>query len=506
MLVAQTLIQEVDMHNDELSYIMAMLACDRSFTAARMAGFGLKDTLPLDGNKYFYKISLQGTDIFGEWKVEESKMVYTVGLLQAETANKKVTLSFPTRLFNENFVTYYFERALKRGNFERLHTVPFTVFGNDATQTIFYYDTVEQYDIVYRYRVVGQDVFGTANVVSQEASVKCIASAPNIYDTFEFSHIAVEKDTVPPSSAYLITCYQDSGGVVSLSWKKSASRDVEGYRIFRAYSSSETDLRFGQITSYPISDTFFKDTVSKKVHRKVFYYIKSIDSTGNESKRSNILAAENPLPNFPSSAFINLCELRKDKILLKWFNSPDSDVLGHEILMRKDSGQWEVIADIPLKKNAQDNLDSIFITVKENGNYYFDVRAYTENAETSAPFFATYTLSAAVFIPSFEAIPLRDKFCVVVQWKQSEITEVKKIYIYRRTATTSRRTASDNRAATDTLQQNFTLIKTVLEAELLQHAYNDKNIKIGNAYQYKIQYEFKDGTLSDYSKAVSIEY
>ncbi|MDR2556466.1 MAG: hypothetical protein LBC49_01990, partial [Bacteroidales bacterium] len=73
MLTAQTLVQGVDMHNDTLSYIMAMLACDRSFTAARMAGFGLKDTLPsgtnpLEMQKYFYRISLQGTEIFGEWK------------------------------------------------------------------------------------------------------------------------------------------------------------------------------------------------------------------------------------------------------------------------------------------------------------------------------------------------------------------------------------------------------------------------------------------------------
>jgi hypothetical protein len=365
---------------------------------------------------------LQGTDVFGEWEVEETDVGYTADKLQAEVSNKSVTLSFKASSF---FSAYYFERAAKRGDFKRLHAVPLTVFGNDTAQTVFYRDTVEKYNTVYRYRVVGLDIFGETNIASQEVSVKCTVPAVSVYDTLMSSRVVTGKDTVPPPPPYLTACTQDSGGIVSLVWKKPTGkygRDIEGYRVFRSYGSPE---RFGQITSYPVSDTFFTDTVSKKVHRKIFYLIKAIDSVGNESKRSNILFAENPLPNMPAPALVVSCVPADEyKALLKWINSPDSDTRGHRIFMRRDSGQWIFAADIPYKKNTEDSPDSISIAVKEGGIYHFDVRAYTDNAEVSAPFFAIYAFAGAAVTPSFEAISLREKLCIVLQWKQSEVREV----------------------------------------------------------------------------------
>ncbi|MDR1740078.1 MAG: hypothetical protein LBR45_04910 [Bacteroidales bacterium] len=496
MLSAQALVQEVDMHNDTFSYIMAMYACDRSFIAARMAGFGAVDTIQNSG--YIYKITLQGTDLYGEWKTGTESGIYYFQTLQATALNNKVTLSFPTKELNAEFSGYYFERARKRGSFERLNKIPVSIFGSDSAQTIFYYDTVPEYGVAYRYRVIGQDIFGVSDIVSQEVNVKCVEEVViNVDD----SEIVIYKDSLPPVPPFLIDCVQDSNGVVLLEWEKSKSRDVEGYRVFRAYGSDipangiiENAM---QITSKIISNTFLYDTLSKKVFRKTFYFVKAIDSVGNESIRSNIIAAENPLPNIPAPALILSCGVAGGKLVLKWVNSPDSDVSGHQIYLKKDSGVWHFAGDIPLYENMMyDVEDSVSFPLAEfasAGIYYFDVRAYTgrKTDYASAPFFCEYVVMPSKVIPTFEAIALRDKFCIVLQWKRKQIENLKKIYIYRRNAA---------------IEQGFTLVKILLENNILQEAWNDKVLKIGNTYQYKIQLEFNNGSVSEYSKTVEVRY
>jgi hypothetical protein len=486
MMIAQILSQEIDMHSDTLSYIMTMMACDRSFTAARMAGFGLTDTVSLNKINYVYKISLNGTELKGEWKSNRIKNIFDIEPLQVNTSDKKVDISFSTVKLNKIFSGYYFERATgRRGNFTRLNKVPFSLFGGDTLQTIYYHDTVSEYGKIYRYRVTGYDVFGDTAIVSNEISVKCVEEKKvNISNVIP----ATYKDTIPPVPPFLTSCNQDSNGVVHLAWKKSASKDVEGYRIFRSYITTEN---FRQITSHPVSDTFFSDTVSIKVHRKIFYFVRSIDSVGNESKRSNFSSAENPLPNIPAPALIEKCYATDKNVILVWNSSPDGDIKGYKIFIRKDSGEWQEATDVPMRDNSLDSAVFPISMFEKSAIYYFDVRACTErkNDCVSAPFFAKYISLSHDIKPDIEAIALRDKFCIVLQWKKKQVDNAKKIYIYRRTTAAG-----------------FTLVKTLFESDISQGAWNDRAIKIGNTYQYKIQIEFLDNTLSDYSKIINVQY
>jgi predicted small lipoprotein YifL len=91
---------------------------------------------------------------------------------------------------------------------------------------------------------------------------------------------ATLEDTYPPAPPKNLQAVA-SEGAISLIWDASSESDLAGYLVLRGTSTGS----LAPITSAPIADTNFKDTVPSGV--RYTYAVIAVDKYGNKSGRSN---------------------------------------------------------------------------------------------------------------------------------------------------------------------------------------------------------------------------
>lgn len=91
-------------------------------------------------------------------------------------------------------------------------------------------------------------------------------------------------DSIPQSP--LISKVQPLRNSISLYWYKNSERDLAGYYIYRSIECEN----FVRINSTPLTDTLYVD-LSANESLWYRYYVTAVDSSGNESERSEIVSA-----------------------------------------------------------------------------------------------------------------------------------------------------------------------------------------------------------------------
>jgi hypothetical protein len=87
-------------------------------------------------------------------------------------------------------------------------------------------------------------------------------------------------DTFPPQAPMGLTAVP-SQGIINLIWQPNDEKDLQGYLVLRGTDPDKLE----RLTSSPIPDTTFKDTVP--AGGRYLYVVKAIDLAGNESAASN---------------------------------------------------------------------------------------------------------------------------------------------------------------------------------------------------------------------------
>ncbi|MEG1497861.1 MAG: hypothetical protein RRX93_00325 [Bacteroidales bacterium] len=302
-----------------------------------------------------------------------------------------------------------------------------------------------------------------------------------------------KKDTTPPLTVHNLKYKADTLGLVCLSWDRSLEEDIDGYRVFKSMGE---DFNYMQITVDKIKDTCFFDTLSLRIRKPVFYKIIAIDKIGNESDFSLPISVKLPLPNPPVAAIFSLCRKEKEKLIITWYNSQDSDTKGHALYMRVDSSNWILLKDFPFFNGKTVAISDSFIFSIPVRNYAttyaFNIVAYTTSPTEDtihAPYWYKFKYKPSSFLPRLEAYPNREKGYMLLQWNGKNLHYAKTIYLYRK----------ENKGA-------LRLLVTLNREEFKKECYADFMVKMNTVYDYVMQIEYEDQIWSEFSKKCSVMY
>lgn len=181
------------MEQEALRFVLANLACDRSFPVACLSGMGYVDDDLKAGKCYLYRLywpadnnadsmrqAPRDTAIFFTRLEETSTLgARPVAELQTEFKDGRVTLSWPHSPAGEACVGYFIERTeriyAKNPRYTRLNQEIYADFVQDPSHRVAYIDSLPDSETEYRYRVLARDLFGNERVVAVSHPGKDVA-------------------------------------------------------------------------------------------------------------------------------------------------------------------------------------------------------------------------------------------------------------------------------------------------------------------------------------------
>ncbi|MDE7338369.1 MAG: hypothetical protein K2M92_03675, partial [Bacteroidales bacterium] len=299
---------------------------------------------------------------------------------------------------------------------------------------------------------------------------------------------------VPPHAPAQLRAEVDSTGVLHLHWNTVPDPDCQGYRVFFKLSPQS---EYVQLTTRPVADTFFIDTLSRITGQKFFYAVGAVDERGNASELSEWVQVGNGLPRPPVPPIFDFEDVCDDKgVTLKWQNSPSSYLRGQSLYYKVDSSDWVLLQDYPKTTPDQILPQSYYFKFPAsyyNRRYTFRLSAYGEDRgkdTVSAPFLRIVDHHVRLAAPRPQLLADRERRFVHLQWKNPERGDLCKICIYRRAESNAK-----------------TLLMAVLTGEEVRQGYYvDAQVKMNTAYAYRLQIQYADGSWSEFSPEAEIAY
>lgn len=289
-------------------------------------------------------------------------------------------------------------------------------------------------------------------------------------------------DSVPPSAPVGLQGVMDEFGNVTFSWKPNTEEDIYGYRVYRAYYTSE---EFAQLTTGPVKETKFNDRVNvQSLNEKIHYRVMAIDNNQNHSGLSEIFSLSIPDKVPPVSPSFLPVKSNNDGVELTWMRSSSTDVVKYELYRKGESNQWIRMITIPA--TPRDTLYTFTDSGLSNGETRnYTVIAIDDAGLESQPAPAVMgvkikrSIWPAVTLQSPEIDRLNKR--MILRWLYNE-EGVKLFQIYR--------------ASND---EPLKLYRSVPAKEFTDRMQ-------GGKYQYKVVAVFTDGSKSEMGKGISFTF
>lgn len=179
---------------------------------------------------------------------------------------------------------------------------------------------------------------------------------------------------LPPKEVKAVDVPSDEGGLVLLTWKKSDTKDIDGYKIYRSTEPNKGFKEIGKATKDKL-----KYIDSSAELDKVFYYF-SRSYRGSELSNSsdvvNTASKDNLGPKIPTKFKITLKS--ETEINFTWTKNTETDLGGYVLVVYnpKDKGNLP-IENITIEKE-QNNYKMILsehTRLKSNTSYDFSLQA-----------------------------------------------------------------------------------------------------------------------------------
>lgn len=191
---------------------------------------------------------------------------------------------------------------------------------------------------------------------------------------------ATASDTVasisPPTEVVATDVPDDEGGAVKISWKKSDSSGLSGYRIFR---SEEEGGEFVRIASVKSSILEYADSGLET--GKTYYYVARAYSSKGESKDSNKVSASSTDNLAPASVknFKAEYDTVDKAVNLSWGANAEIDLDGYTIKYGTSEDKLDKTVDA--KKEA---LKYQLMDIEGSKTYYFTISAKDSHGNVSS--------------------------------------------------------------------------------------------------------------------------
>jgi uncharacterized protein len=294
-----------------------------------------------------------------------------------------------------------------------------------------------------------------------------------------FPYLIQPQDTIPPATPTGLAAVVDSLGIVRLKWNANSEKDFVGYRLFKT-NVKEHELIPVKDSLYDINEAI--DTINiNSLNSKLYYSIVAVDIRANQSPYSTLIEVRKPDLIPPSSPLLSNYEVMDDGIKLIWNNSPDEDVVMHNIY-RKTIGN---AADWVLLQSYRDKKIQTYIdkTCEPNKTYSYTIVALDSGKLESKPAvpitieFAEKRIKLA--LKSLDAEVDRDARQITLSWKLlPDIKNIKQYELYR---------------GEDKI--GMSLYKIIEKEEI---SFIEKDLLVNTKYKYGLRVVFESGKTSDF--------
>ena len=181
----------------------------------------------------------------------------------------------------------------------------------------------------------------------------------------------------PPTEIKAEDVPDDEGGALKITWKKSDSSSLSGYRIFR---SDTEDGKLVRVASVKSSIVEYADS-GLETGKTYFYVVRSYSSKG-ESKDSNKVSAsptDNLAPATPTNFKAEYDSVDKG-INLTWTKNSELDLDGYVIKYGTEENNLDKTVDAKKDSEKHQLLD-----VNGSKTYYFSISAKDNHGNISSP-------------------------------------------------------------------------------------------------------------------------
>jgi len=311
-------------------------------------------------------------------------------------------------------------------------------------------------------------------------------SALSIYDDklSSFPYLVQLEDSIPPSIPINLEGYVDSTGIVTVSWHPNTESDLLGYRVYR---SNFKNAEFGQITTEPVLEPNFTDSISiNTLTSSIYYKVMAVDRRFNPSLLSEAVALQRPDIIPPVAPVFKSIKSVEEGIAIEWINSSSADVAAHVIYKNKTGEkEWKLFQAITI-----DTVQSLIDDDVQAGIYYNYTMVAVDSAKLqSLPANSVRGIKVDTgvrpIIEKIKTIVDRTNKTISIMWEYNE-ENVKEFLIYKKIE-----------------EEQLSLYRNISGNDV---EFTDTKLVINTNYLYRIKAVYSDGSESPFSNEVKIKY
>lgn len=374
--------------------------------------------------------------------------------LQAEHRRREVTLTwqYPTSsLENDDKVVRFNIYNRQNGKLKQINEKPIVRINN-----------FEEFQYIFNVPKVGE-VLNLIVVPVDLTMLEGPASAVLQY---------VVKDKVPPQVVNGLEARARRDGIVEITWPVSPEADAAGYNLYRA---NRIKGNYAKLNDEPIHllETFYSDRPSRQ-RTSYFYRVTAVDSSGNESERSNAAKADVMDLTPPSAPQSLIATAREDgTIELQWKASAPEPDFKSFVITRRQLGRFAGSAEAQL--NQKDISGTSFVdrgeaglSLAEGARYQYTIFAAdsARNFSDSASVVLKVPDLTPPEAPTHLTVENDRGIRAVLRWNASRSNDVVQYQVYRR-------------------EENSEL-SVFRELTVNDRFVRDDSVKVGQTYQYAV--------------------
>jgi hypothetical protein len=411
-------------HNQEQEnrFGMALFACDFSPQIATAAGLMWIDRSITPGVQYVYRVRLaqQPAGVAIKPGVVVVNPASERNLpqpthLQAEFADRKVTLSWPVYLHRGFYSAYLIERSTDNKNFRPLSDIPYVFTDQERNpKKAYFVDSLPNNTQTYYYRIKGMSPFGEKGPASEVAQ-------------------GTGKDDVSGMIVIQSAQVKDNRSV-TLTWSFPAAfrPGVSGYYIGHATQAEGPYQDVNPKMLSPDKGTF---THQPGAHNN-YYCVRVIGKDAKEVARSfpYLVQLEDTIAPVVASGLVGSVD-SLGVVRLSWKPNPDADLNGYRVFRANSLGEEFVErTEYILKKPAFTDTISLNTLTKE---VYYRILAVDKNYNPSplSPYLLLKRPDRIAPVPPVLRKASLQNQGIALQWENSPSDDVASTRLYRREAT-----------------------------------------------------------------------
>lgn len=351
---------------------------------------------------------------------------------------------------------------------------------------------VKEYVIIHRDTLAGEYETAMAGIspTARQAAVpmkyrsnyyrvQALSVRGTLLSSFEALVMSYDKD--PPAVPRDFTGYIDSLGLVHLSWTTSNEIDLDGYYLFKGFEEKEEKA---MITAIPLKGPTHIDTVSMvNPIETIYYQLRSVDTRGNSSNFTPILALKKPDLYPPIQPQFSTVKADGKAISLAWVRSPSDDVVSYSLFRRVvGANDYDPVGEWPATA-ARSYLDSFVVA---DVDYEYIIRAtdddglVSEDSQPVALRLRSYGVRPPIQDFSLSGNP--EERTITVSWTYDQAP--REFYLYRGKE-----------------DQPVSLLKVLSGND---RTFLDPGLRKGTTYKYLMRAVFPDGKVSPFTGEVTL--